>query len=345
MSERHRRIAVYVATFCLACLLLLLWGSPPQMWLVRAGGQSKLTQPASLDTGQTRRPSVKITGWVSELSSTHIRLGAYDLRLDAHSTVLNVNKGMYVAAVASVAEDGQWYARSISPVPVTTPDFSVPPAADDGPVVQGTSGFVSYPIEFRGIIREIDPRYWVVGNRLVFVTDRTAVQGRPELDALAEVKGTMLFQDVVVARSVKVTVPGAYAEVEFEGIIESLSSERWTVNGVVVTISPVTVIQGAPAFGLLAQVQGVLQPDGSVLAQKIVVKTADFTGHIDLMGLVESIAPTLWVVAGKDILVDAYTFVDDSRAAAEVGMWAQVRALSRRDGSLLALRIRLSRPN
>ena len=345
MSERHRGIGESVATFCLACLLFVPCSNSLGRPLVHADSRNNSTAAVAPGTGQTRRPPVKITGWVSELLSTHVRLADYELRLDSRSTVLGVTEGTYAAAVAEVGDDGQLYARSISPLPVARAGLVLPPAADGGPVGQGTGGLVSYPIEFRGIIREIDPRYWVVGNRLVFVTDRTAVQGRPELDALAEVKGTLLLNDVVIARSVKVTVPGAYAQVEFEGIIESLSADRWVVNGVLVTISPVTVVEGTPAFGLVAEVQGVLQPDGSVLAQKIVVKMADFTGHIDLAGLVESIEPTRWVVAGKDILIDANTFVDDSRAAAEVGNWAQVRALSRRDGSLLALRIRLSRPN
>jgi len=45
------------------------------------------------------------------------------------------------------------------------------------------------------------------------------------------------------------------------------------------------------------------------------------------------------------VFVDEQTFIDDSRAPAEVGMWAQVRARRLRDGSLLALRIRLTRPS
>jgi hypothetical protein len=140
-------------------------------------------------------------------------------------------------------------------------------------------------------------------------------------------------------------VASAYAEVEFEGPIESVADAAWIVNGITVAMSAVTVIRGLPEPGLTAEVKGVLQPDGSVLAQLITVKGAELTPQMDIEGLVDRIEATSWLVAGTQVFISSNTFIDDSRAPAEAGMWAQVRAFRRQDGSLLALRIRLSRPN
>ena len=63
------------------------------------------------------------------------------------------------------------------------------------------------------------------------------------------------------------------------------------------------------------------------------------------MKTVTMIEPTHWVVGVRVVFIDERTFIDDSRAPAEVGMWAQVRAQRLRDGSLLALRIRITRPS
>jgi hypothetical protein len=202
-----------------------------------------------------------------------------------------------------------------------------------------------YTIEFRGLIEEVTARHWVIAGRLVFVTENTSVQGRPEPGALAEVKGVRFFGDITVARSIRVIARGAFAEVQFEGIIESMADSTWAVGGVTVTVSAVTSIEGVPAVGLLAEVQGLLQPDGSVLAQRIHIKETMPTSYIDVEGVVSAIAPTHWVVGVSVVFVDEQTFIDDSRAPAEVGMWAQVRARRLRDGSLLALRIRLARPS
>jgi hypothetical protein len=199
-------------------------------------------------------------------------------------------------------------------------------------------------IEFRGLIQEIDERYWIVSGRVVLLTETTVTRGRPQAGALAEVKGVRVFGDVVVARSLEVTVPGAYDQVEFEGTLESILGETWVVGGVTVTISPVTELQGTPRLGAGVEVRGVLQPDGSVLAERVTVKGLSPVPQIDFAGQVEQIGTTEWTLAGTTVLVDEHTFVDESRAPAEVGMWAQVRAVPR-DSSWLAVRIRLSRPN
>jgi hypothetical protein len=314
-----------------------------------------------------RRPPVKITGWIHETTPTYCLIGDHKLCFDPASPIAgNVRVGVYAMARARIDAQGQLHAENVAVLPPPG-GSNVPPSAELGPPpgevgrAQDDSsasvgwavaaqppppaGETGYTIEFRGLIEEIDARYWIVDHRMVFVTDRTDIQGTPEVEALAEVKGTLLFEGIVLAKSIKVITPGAHAEVEFEGIIQSFSEDMWVVNGATVRISPVTVIQGTPAVGAIAEVLGVLQPDDSVLALQIVVTYPGLPALSDVEGLVESIEDTEWVVGGTVVSIDGNTFIDDSRAPAEVGMWALVRGLPQQDGSLLALRIRLSRPD
>jgi hypothetical protein len=273
-----------------------------------------------------RRPRVKITGWISDASTDHWRMDDRVLHIGPDSLIEgDVQSGEYAVVIATVDDDGELHAENVS--------------------LQPPSGGVGYTIEFRCLIQEIDPRYWIVCNRVVLITENTTIQGRPEIGSLAEVKGIRMAGDAVLARSIRVVVASAYAEVEFEGAIESVADTVWTVNGITVTLSAVTVIRGVPELGRAAEVKGALQPDGSVLAQVITVKGAESTTQVDIEGLVEEIEATSWLVAGTRVAIGTSTFIDDSRAPAEVGMWAQIRALRRQDGSLLALRIRLSRPD
>jgi hypothetical protein len=273
-----------------------------------------------------RRPRVKITGWISDTRIDRWRMGDRVLHIDPDSLIEgNVQSGSYAVVIASVDDDGQLHAQSVS--------------------LQPPSAGIGYTLEFRCLIQEIEPRYWIVCNRVVLITENTSIQGQPQVGALAEVKGIRMSGDAVLARSIRVVVAGAYAEVEFEGAIESLADDVWIVNGITVAISPVTVIRGVPEPGLAAEVKGALQPDGSVLAQLITVKGAGLTSQVDIEGLVEKIEATSWLVAGTQVFLGPNTFIDDSRAPAEVGMRAQIRALRRQDRSLLALRILLSRPN
>jgi hypothetical protein len=291
-----------------------------------------------------RTPRIKIAGWLARGPNDAWLLNGMPVSLDESGAVQAEALESAYVAVKGVLEDGQEvvdgdvYALGEPSSVDSAPDVARGAALDAAPESSG------YRAEFRGLIQETEPQYWVVGNRLVFITDRTSIAGRPEIGALAEVKGTLTYSNIVLAQSIKVTTPDAFAEVEFEGVIEALAAAEWRVNGVRVTISPVTVVQGTPELGKLAEVRGVLQPDGSVLAQSLAVKRPSFTAHVDLQGIVEAIEPTHWWIGGRQVDVNRNTFVDESRAPAEVGMLAQVRALSESGGVLLALRIRMLRP-
>jgi len=328
MYKRKCRHSVRLAVLSLVIAIVLSTSAPITATSVRADGHTSLPdtlQPVAGEPSLMRRPQVKFSGWIGESSAQLWRIGDRVLHLDPDSTLdASVQAGRYATVIASVDDEGELHAESVS--------------------VQSPTGGIGYTMEFRCLIQEISLRYWIMCNRVVLITENTSIQGRPEIGAMAEVKGLRLTADAVLAKSIKVAVPGAFAEVEFEGAIESLAADVWTVNGITVTISPVTAIRGVPGLGLLAEVKGVLQPDGSVLAIAITVKGPGLTSQLDIEGLVEAIEPSYWVVGGTKVSINGNTFIDDSRASAEVGMWAQIRALRRQDQSLLALRIRLTRP-
>jgi len=347
MSECRRNRCFYMLVLSLAVIVLFSLIGVVKQHPVSADSGSKAAGPSSIrhSMGETRRPPVKITGWIYETTATHLLIGDQMLYMDpASPTAGRIEEGMYGIARATVDGEGQLHGEDLSILPLPG-GYTIPSSVWHGVSVQPPEGSPGHAIEFRGIIHEIDPRYWIVDNRMVFITARTSIEGRPEIDALAEVKGVLLYGEIVLANSIKVTTPGAYAEVEFEGIIESVSEDAWIVDGITVTISPVTIIEGTPAVGAIAEVRGVLQPDDSVLAQQIIVTYPGIGFVSDVEGLVESIEATHWVIAGTTVRIDNNTFIDDSRAPAEVGMWALARGFPQQDGALLAVRIRLSRPD
>jgi len=323
--RRYLRVAVLLLTIALIATMSGVIRNPS----VDAQGPAGLPQTPQTVQGATdlmRRPRVKFSDWIGEGGADRWRIGDRILRVDSDSPLKgSAQVGKFATVIARVDDQDVLHAEGIS--------------------LEPPSGLTGYAIEFRCLIQEVNWRYWVVCNRVVLITENTSIQGRPEIGALAEVKGTRLTGNAVLARIIKVAVPEAFAEVEFEGAIESLAQDAWVVSGNTVTISPVTEISGVPEIGLQAEVKGVLQPDGSVLAIQITVKDLELSAQINLEGLVEQIEDDWWVVAGTKVFIDGNTFIDDGRAPAEVGMWAQIRALRRQDQSLLALRIRLSRPD
>jgi hypothetical protein len=266
--------------------------------------------------------------------------------MDGAFTTGSAEVGTYAAAKARPDEQGRFHAQDVSVLPPPREvAIELLPGQGPGISTQPPGEPSGYPVEFRGLIEGIDPRYWMVGSHMVLITAQTSVEGQPQLGAMAEVKGLLLHDGIVLARSIRVTAPGALAEVEFEGRIESISENLWVVDGTTVKVHAATAILGTPAVGAIAEVRGLLQPDDSVMAQQIVVRHPGIPFLTAVEGVVEGIEATHWVIAGEMVVLDSSSFIDDSRAPAEVGMWALAEGFPQQGASLLAVRIRLSRPD
>ena len=144
-------------------------------------------------------------------------------------------------------------------------------------------------------------------------------------------------------------------EFEFAGTISSLPNTNgwlgdWVVAGRTVHVTSSTDIEqedGSPAVGRRVEVEGVLNPDGSVTATNVEV---DDDGGGDLndfqfRGRVETLPGTSnfvgdWVVAGRTIHVTSDTFIQ-TKPGGPVAVGAPVKVIGtvQPDGSILARKV------
>jgi len=125
--------------------------------------------------------------------------------------------------------------------------------------------------------------------------------------------------------------------VEFQGVIESLSDTTWVISGVAVAIAGDTAIEGTPQVGSVAEVKAIRRADGSLLAKRITVrKPEEEAAVVEFEGSIESIGDTMWVIDGRAVAIDANMVIEGTP---QVGSVAEVKAIQRADGSLLATRI------
>lgn len=196
-------------------------------------------------------------------------------------------------------------------------------------------------VRFEGIIESIEPRLWIVEGQRVLLDESTTVEGaewaavgrRATVDALLQPNGDLL------ALNIKVEPPPPPEKpveiVEFKGTIESIEEDAWTVAGTRVLVDANTVIEGTPQIGASAQVKAVRRGDGSLLATRIVVESRQ-ERIVEFEGPILSIEPEQWIVAGFAVQIDENTVIEGSP---RIGNLAEVRAVERADGTLLAQRI------
>ncbi len=141
------------------------------------------------------------------------------------------------------------------------------------------------------------------------------------------------------------------ADFEFRGVIEALPSTTgfigdWMVSGRTVTVTADTEIEqddGQVVVGATVEVEGLVQTDGSVMAQEIEVESGPgmefkFTGTVevlpDTMGRIGD-----WTVSGVVVHVTTTTRIEQDDAPVAVGVTVEVKGAKRADGSVDAFKI------
>jgi len=141
-------------------------------------------------------------------------------------------------------------------------------------------------------------------------------------------------------------VPPREIKVRFRGTIEAMSAQAWTVDGQRVQINSSTRVdesQGQAAVGATATVLALRQEDESLLALDIQIEAPPAIPEqpFEFQGLIESWSATQWVVGGYTLIVSSDTAVQGSP---QKGLLAEVKALRRGDGSLVAKSIVIRLP-
>jgi hypothetical protein len=203
-----------------------------------------------------REVKVRFKGRIEAITAAAWTIGGQMVKVNAQTRIDESSARAAVGAIASVIatrqEDGSLLALEI------TIEQAEPPAEQ--------------PFEFQGLIDSWSSTQWVIGSYTVIITVDTRIEGTPQKGLLAEVKALRRADGTLIARQIVIQLP--QEEVQFEGVIQSISPTEWVVEGVIVRIDAQTVIEGTPAVGQTAEVQGLLLPDGAVLGRRIIVQTS-----------------------------------------------------------------------
>lgn len=104
---------------------------------------------------------------------------------------------------------------------------------------------------------------------------------------------------------------GRIASVEFEGVLNEMTPDRWIVDGVVVLVGADTRVTGEIEPGMVVEVSGETRPDGALQAAAIDLHSYQFIGHVD------SVSEREWVISGipvrilRSSQIDAAARLDD----------------------------------
>jgi hypothetical protein len=118
---------------------------------------------------------------------------------------------------------------------------------------------------------------------------------------------------------------GRVAPVTFTGLVQEASDDVLQVAEIPVRLSLETIVVGDVFKGTSAEVRGLTQIDGTVLAEEVHLRA------FDVYGVVDQIRPEAWVVAGTTLALTPDSIIEPGLAA---GDFVHVRVSVDETGSL-----------
>jgi hypothetical protein len=312
--------------------------------LVSALSVAVCLSPTSAAQPQTSQSSVptRLEGYLKAISPGKWLVGDHSILVDAQTAVIEkrgrAEVGAWVIVWGIQDEDGSVHAELIQ---------VDRPAGSSGPTVQ-----------FSGMLRKMTDDLWVIEQTPVRVTGTTMISGNPTIGALVWIVAEQQ-NDILAAIAIEVLAQDADAPpVEFEGVIEAFGPEFWKVDGNLVRRTPGTIVIGDPALDKNAEVRAIAGIDGELVAD--LIRVVDPTAEARLNAVVTEIAAgpageQTWKVlvfpdepwadpVATTLHIDSNTLVDEGRATARVGQWAEVRGAEVGSGEYQADVIRLEQP-
>ena len=200
-----------------------------------------------LPAGKEQVPQ-RIEGWVQRIEGSRWIIAGIAVNTNGGTQIIgNPGVGWKVSALVVLETDSSLTALQIAAMapPEATPE----------------------PVEFTDILQEMDAEWWTIGGTRVRIRGDTAIEDDPQIGDLVSVKGERHRSEIWALRIVVIPL----TEVQFEGIISTVSGSSLIVGGNTVLIDSQTQIIGTPEVGRVAQVAAVRMPDGRLIGKVIMV--------------------------------------------------------------------------
>jgi hypothetical protein len=200
-------------------------------------------------------------------------------------------------------------------------------------------------VNIRGLVAEyVEGDHLVVNGFTIVLTVDTEIIGTLAVGALVKVEA-QLSAGAYTALVIQVLRTEERRQFEFEGVVEAIGAEEWTISGRTFAITEGTAILGDPVVGDTVWVRAVQLPDGALVALRIAKKTETPTPEtFAFEGVIQRFPERIigqWIIGGRTVFVDASTVITGTPA---LGAQAKVVARMQGRGRIEALSIDIAEP-
>ena len=178
---------------------------------------------------------------------------------------------------------------------------------------------------------------WIIGGQTFETDDQTIIVGNPQVGDWVRVQGHLLDDGRKVADQIVLTRALPQNRFSLMGIVTAMSATQWQLGNVVILLDEATAVDPNIAVNDRVRITGVVQADGTLLAEQIQWITATGT-PFEFTGVVQTISPQSWLISGIEVLVNGRTEIKNNPLPGDV---VKVEGQIDPEGSWLAHEIKL----
>ncbi len=195
-------------------------------------------------------------------------------------------------------------------------------------------GFSPEEIEsiLSGAVEGLEDGKLIIDGNIVEISDETEFEGEIEIGDEVEIKFRTDDEGRMIAQSVEFSDDDSDddAEVEFSGIVESLSSDVWVIGGQTVLVTLSTEIKGDISEGDSVKVHASPDDAGALVAREIEPAEGELDDEdsdlddnegddgSEVVGVVDSVENGVWTIDGKAYLTVPGSEIEDDLSVGDV---------------------------
>jgi len=213
---------------------------------------------------------IEFTGVVNTMNTGSMTVNGTAITLTTSTEMEStIAVGDEVRVHTQRSDDGQLTAREVallnpaSSTGLGSPSFSS--SMDDSRTGE---------VEVVGTLESMLPEVWIISGQAFAITASTEIKASLLVGDQVKVNAFMSTTGVLTAREIELFTgdnndDNDDGEFEFSGVVESISTDSWTIGGQTVTITGGTEIDGSVMLGVMVVVEGMRNVDGTLTAREI----------------------------------------------------------------------------
>lgn len=179
---------------------------------------------------------------------------------------------------------------------------------------------------------------WTVGGQTFQTDEQTIIIGEPQIDDWVRVEGHLLPDGARLADRITLLSRSLADQFTITGQVNAIAADAWTVAGQTIAVDTATDIEAGIAVDDLVQVDGRIQTDGSLLAERVRLVEVNAGLPFEFTGVVQATADDAWLISSVSVAINAATEIE---AGIAVGAVVQVEGWIDAGGLWLAHEIKL----